>query len=342
MNVCQRQKRVANLHVKQSGLSLVELLVAMALGIFLTWGATQAFLTGKKTYSMQQASSRIQENGRMAQEFLGFDIRGAGAYGCAAGQFVVPGASLNSVPNATKTEFNFQNSVWGSESGAGTDFATALNPAPLANTDILVVHTATNLGLTVLGTTAPTATQIRVANVAGALATGDIIAIGTCAFTNIVKPTTIAGGTITGSFSPIPVVGTSVMKLDTAIYYVATNPNNQPALYRRMLADAGTSQELMSGVENLQLEYGIQNAAYNTTSFVKANALAAADWTAWVVPPAITPKVSAVRYSLLMRSDDPLLEVPQTLTYDGSAVATADGRLRQIFTGTVGIRAHLQ
>ena len=43
-----------------------------------------------------------------------------------------------------------------------------------------------------------------------------------------------------------------------------------------------------------------------------------------------------------MRSENQLLEAPQTYTYNGAAVTAADRRLRQVFTGTVGIRGQLQ
>ena len=49
MNLYHRQNLTHHALRSQQGLSLVELLVAMALGLFLTWGATQAFLTGKQT-----------------------------------------------------------------------------------------------------------------------------------------------------------------------------------------------------------------------------------------------------------------------------------------------------
>lgn len=343
MNRYHRQNLTRHALRNQQGLSLVELMVAMALGIFLTWGATQAFLTGKQTYSMQQALSRIQENGRMAQEFFGYDIRNAGGYGCATGQFIVASSSANNLTNKANDEFNFENSVYGADNvpataAAGLALATGLNPVPVAGTDILIVHTGTNLGLEVLAAPAPTATSARVNNLG--LVTGDILAMGNCTAVTILKPTSISSGTISYGFGTAPAVGSSVMKLDTAIYYVANNPDGQPALYRRLLGDGGTSQELLTGVENLQLEYGIQNATYNTIDFRTANAIGATQWSSWVAAPVI----SAVRYSLLMRSENQLLDTPQTYTYNGVTVTApaTDRRLRQVFTGTVGIRGQLQ
>ncbi|MBK8289090.1 MAG: prepilin-type N-terminal cleavage/methylation domain-containing protein [Cellvibrionales bacterium] len=109
--------RIPSPRAAQQGLSLVELMVAIALGLFLSWGAIQAFLSGKQTYSTQQALSRIQENARLVQEFLGFDIRSAGTYGCVSSEYVSSGPASNLVPDSDKEEFNFGNSVFATNKG---------------------------------------------------------------------------------------------------------------------------------------------------------------------------------------------------------------------------------
>jgi len=62
----------------QKGLSLVELLIAMALGLLLTAGALQMMLASQNIYQTTDTLSRIQENGRFALNFLTKDIRMAG------------------------------------------------------------------------------------------------------------------------------------------------------------------------------------------------------------------------------------------------------------------------
>lgn len=67
----------------QRGFSLVELMVAMAIGIFLMFGAVTVFTNSKRTYNENEVSSRLQENLRFASEILTHDVRMAGYYGCA-------------------------------------------------------------------------------------------------------------------------------------------------------------------------------------------------------------------------------------------------------------------
>lgn len=62
----------------QMGLSLVELMVAMALGLLLMTGVVQVFLSSRQTYAVNEAMGRMQENGRFALEFMARSARLAG------------------------------------------------------------------------------------------------------------------------------------------------------------------------------------------------------------------------------------------------------------------------
>ena len=66
----------------QRGLTLVELMIAMLLGLFLLGGLLQIFISSKQTNRMQEGLSRLQENGRFAMDFMTRDIRLAGFMGC--------------------------------------------------------------------------------------------------------------------------------------------------------------------------------------------------------------------------------------------------------------------
>lgn len=62
----------------QIGLSMVELLIAMALGLLLMTGVIQVFLTSRQTYAANEAMGRLQENGRFALDFIARNARNAG------------------------------------------------------------------------------------------------------------------------------------------------------------------------------------------------------------------------------------------------------------------------
>ena len=96
--------------INQQGLSLVELLIAMALGLMLTVGALQMMLSSQTMFSTTDSLSRIQENGRFALEFISKSVRMAGYDSDEEGNLFLDANTLN---------------------GAGTNsdqFAVLLNP----------------------------------------------------------------------------------------------------------------------------------------------------------------------------------------------------------------------
>lgn len=67
---------------KIAGLSLIELLIAMVLGLTLVTGVIQIYVGSTTTERDQDARLRMQENGRFAMNFLSNEIRMAGYLGC--------------------------------------------------------------------------------------------------------------------------------------------------------------------------------------------------------------------------------------------------------------------
>ena len=62
----------------QMGLSIVELMVSLVLGLLLMTGVIQVFLSSRQTYAANEAMGRMQENGRFALEFIARSARMAG------------------------------------------------------------------------------------------------------------------------------------------------------------------------------------------------------------------------------------------------------------------------
>ena len=71
------------LPASQRGVSLVELMIAVALASFLLIGLIQVFGASRQAYQTSVGISRIQEGGRFAFEFLQRDLRMAGHLGWA-------------------------------------------------------------------------------------------------------------------------------------------------------------------------------------------------------------------------------------------------------------------
>jgi len=68
---------------RHGGFSLVEIMIGMVLGLFITIGIMQLFIGSNRNYQFYDAFARIQENGRFALELLNNTIRMANFTGCA-------------------------------------------------------------------------------------------------------------------------------------------------------------------------------------------------------------------------------------------------------------------
>ena len=128
--------RLVQFPSRQNGLSLVELMVGLALGLVLMVGVLQVFLASRQTYASNDAMARLQENGRFGLEFIASSARLAG--------YTDPRARLEkglSIPPLAGTNCDNQTGFTGTNTGAcssngngnsSDSLAIALQP-PLAD-----------------------------------------------------------------------------------------------------------------------------------------------------------------------------------------------------------------
>lgn len=79
MKLARGLTRYRSLRCGQNGLSLIELMIALVLGLLIMAGMIQLFSASKVTYNMTEGLARVQENARFSFEFLARDLRMAGA-----------------------------------------------------------------------------------------------------------------------------------------------------------------------------------------------------------------------------------------------------------------------
>lgn len=66
----------------QRGFSLVEMLLALSIGLALLSAASRVFVSAHETWRVQGAASRLQEDARLALLRIAQDVRMAGMFGC--------------------------------------------------------------------------------------------------------------------------------------------------------------------------------------------------------------------------------------------------------------------
>jgi type IV pilus assembly protein PilW len=171
------------------GLSLIELLIAMVLGLTITTGVIQIYVGNNATERSQEARGRIQENSRFSLNFLSQELRMAGYLGCLSG---MDAASVNNILNGPPASFQPQIGLQGWEAD-GTDPGTISNSAD----DVAVVSTAGGGWGTTGGNVLPTI---------NAVPDSDIIRVWRADGTAAIINTVTAGATPVINSQPMDIV----------------------------------------------------------------------------------------------------------------------------------------
>ena len=106
MSMRQRDMRLIqqiSVDTRASGFSLVELMLAMALGTIIVLGAVGLFVTNQRTFQLQQGMTNVQQQGGFTQGFLMNDLRQA-AYQSPSVASTIPAGVMfktTATPNVT-------------------------------------------------------------------------------------------------------------------------------------------------------------------------------------------------------------------------------------------------
>ena len=114
---------------RTNGFSLVELMIALALGTVVTTGVVQLFVANSETHKLLIGQSRMQESARFALDFIGRKVRQAGYRGCFSGNedlWTTIGDPDNNIPY----EFDLRFGIEGYEGSGGSTWNPALTDLP--------------------------------------------------------------------------------------------------------------------------------------------------------------------------------------------------------------------
>ena len=399
-----------------AGFTLVELMVALTLGMLLTTAMAYVYLSSRTAFARQQQLSSLQDSVRIAFENISTDTRTVGHMGCYTGLPVEAAATGFSNPlAATDIATNFAVGVEGYEYANATAGAYTLTSSAPANSstagnwksnvapgtsasvpiariagaaaddgltpgsDVLVIRGVSGRPVR-LGATANTgANQSTFTIETGAgdpgvcsnnvtpkvsgFCANSYGLIASCSRARVFQVSAVAAGaapaastislpaTATLGNDPVyPDDASEVFPLQTVAYYVKrSSSGTSTSLYRRIFDGDhanGLEQELVEGVESLQLQYGVDTTLPDPDGVVDQYVVArgptgtAADSvTDW-------GRVVSVRIGLLLRSTAPVeadlasslatsgLVNGVTMTYPGAGPKFD----RRVFTTTVAVR----
>lgn len=302
---------------RHAGSTLIELMIALAIGLFITAAAISVMLGNRQTYDTTEGLSRIQESARVAFELMARDIREAGLNSCGgARQFV------NVLTNASSlwwTQWNDGIRGYGTTTAfAGAAFGSAAGQR-VSGTAALQIMRSGSQPLTVA--VHDTGTQTFTVSPANdALAAGDLAIVCNFSQASLFQVSAADGTTVRHEmggtpgncsrglgFANPPDCSTSgqtyryeanavLMRLESLAWYVGNTGRSSTtarSLFRVAPRNEGgtlslIAEEVLDGVVDLQLDYLLEGG----TAYVDASAVS--DWST----------VTGVRMRLVIEEPD--------------------------------------
>lgn len=356
----------------QRGLSVVELMVALTLGLILTAGLVQIFSGNQRSFVVGEANNRVQETGRMTTEFISRAVRNADYWGCIPRENVANKLD-NTHPayQASEDLFSFSDGFMAYQSDGTT--------LGLTGTDALILRGVGGAGDVAITEVMPNSSANLKVNTVEGIAESDILLISDCIAGDIFQVT----GTQTGANPGInhntggsvePGNGKPREGVDVSVdnncpgsaanclskqydetaqvynpyyfqFFLTADASGRRALVRKN--GTAAAQEIMDGIWDLQMRVGIDSGLSNgeVTQWIDIDGPTA-------LSAAAAGEVVAVQMSLLARSpENNIVDAPMELCYPSwtdcsggpnykveTEVAADSRHLYRVFTTTATIR----
>ena len=310
---------------RQSGVTLIELMIAMTIGLVMMAGAISLFIQGKRSYLENERITRMQDDSRFALGELTRDLANAGFWGeLPAAESITPDASLTLAvdcgPPGVPWVYDFSNALTAVDNATGANAA-----AQFGCIDAAVVQP----GADVIGVKRTTGNFFVPPLDNGAV---------------YVKSNGVVGLLFKQPADTPPAVNVPAPSSDwlysPSVWYVRNHASDAdradgiPTLCRKMLDTTGVpsmvEECIARGVEDLQIEFGIDT-----------NGDAAADQ--YLADPTAVElgRVVAIRVFLLARSVEPQVGYHNSKSYqlgNRPVITPDDNFYRRVYTATITTR----
>lgn len=265
------------------GFSLVELMVAMALGLFLTGGIITVFIGSKQSFNTQAGLSQIQQSARFAFDIIGSEVRMAGFMGCFSGT-----TSYRNTLNVDPPPFtaDLSKSLYGYDGLTSGTWTPALTGVPgdvtddlAEGTDVIVLRRVSDVAARLDAKMPDSSADLKIDEDLdpAPFEDFDIVLISDCtksAIFQVTNYTNSSGNVVHNEGVGDPgnkakeLTGTadgfdtdaSVFKIESRVFFIAEGAgiNNEGNTYNSLWVKVGANApvELVPGIEDLQILYG--------------------------------------------------------------------------------------
>ena len=339
----------------QRGFALVELMVALTLGLVLFAGAGHLVVASSQSWALQDELRRVRENGRLALDILGQSISTAAYTGCPAQAKLAN--LLASTTDDRQWMMHFDKGLLGipissvrqqldgdADSEAIITYRIDSDQALVVNNHDLATATLTTTGGhgydrgDLLALTTADCSQVSLFS-AGVETSG----------TEVTHPAgsgTLANCTslLQGDFSchsgvqdagTISHAGSTLAAIESYAFYLRES-NNVPTLYRKLAGEYASgrsisAEALIEGIERLSARYGLDSDGDGVVNqYLDASEILPFD-NQW-------QNIVSVRLELVARSFSEVARQPQAFFFAGQRILPADLFVRRNFMRTIKIR----
>ncbi len=349
----------------QGGFSLIEIMIAMVIGLLLIAGMITVFAGTKRSAELNSTMAMIQEHGRFALSSMVNDVRLAGFQGCVDNRInALVRATLAPTDDFSSTSISSSlikaDGSW--EPVAPDNFTPPTDVgSPLPGTYALSVQFGNPETRDIQAMASVSSDVVITGALPPIVTTGDLALISNCQVADIFKVTQAANGVLKHSaigndgdnrlsapYGRTNNERAQVMRFEANIYYIGntqrttTQGNPVYALYRQSWPYTRAPVEMVEGATNLKVRLGYRDSTLNSNIvYVKPEDAGTA-----------SGRIESVELGLLMQSfeqvaaddDDRVYMLAGTALSPGTSGSSAanyyvaDRSLRLAFGSTVSIR----
>jgi len=349
---------------RECGFTMVELMVAMVIGLLLIGGMATVFQGNRQSAELNSAIGDIQENARYVLDTLTSEVRMAGFQGCVN----IRDTRANVVALDAPTDNLFLSAVTGSTVVDSTTwtptppltFSIPTGVTPVVGSDTLSVQYG-NPDTYDIQPMTQVSSDFVLDRTNETIEPNDLVIVSNCQVADLVRVSAVSNETIRhqnshntssnasarygqGGVANLP----QLMKFEANIYFTAnTGRTNQSgdaifSLYRQTLPYTSVPQEIVEGVEQFRVKFGIRSGTNGSLRWVSANNVGA-DF----------GEVESLQVGLLLSSYDRITHADDDKGYliasdlilpesSGNAVSgrthPGDRRFRLAFNTTISVR----
>lgn len=339
----------------QHGMALVELIVALALGLVLFAGVGHLVVASSQSWALQDELRRVRENGRLALDILGQSISTAAYTGCPAQAKLAN--LLASTTDDRQWMTHFDKGILGIPVGSvGQQLDSKADSEAIItyriDSDQALVVSNHNLATVTLTTTGghdydrgdllalTTADCSQVAVFSAGVGTSSADVTHPAGGGTLANCTSVLQGDFSchsgaPDASTINHEGSTLAALESYAFYLRES-NNVPTLYRKLAGEYASgrsisAEALIEGIERLSVRYGLDSDGDGVVNQYLGVSELSPDSSQWL-------SIVSVRLEVVARSFSEVAPQPQAFFFAGQKILPEDLYVRRSFIRTIKLR----